>query len=61
MGRSGMGPQGFQLLAQLMREAVIDDRQVQEALSRLRQQYLELTYCFRGDAFEEKMNKLMET
>jgi hypothetical protein len=47
-----MGPQEFQQLAQLMRDVVIDDRQVKEAVSRLRQQYLELTVCFRGNAFE---------
>jgi aminomethyltransferase len=59
MTRFGMGPQGFQQLAQLMRDVIVDDRQVTEAASRLRQQYGELKYCFTGDAFEERMNDLI--
>ena len=61
MTRFGMGPQGFQQLAQLMRDVIVDNRQVTEAVSRLRQQHVELKYCFTGDAFEEQMNALMET
>jgi aminomethyltransferase len=60
MTRFGMGPQGFQQLAQLMRDVVMDDIPVKEAVSRLREQYLDIQYCFNTDAFEEQMKKLME-
>jgi aminomethyltransferase len=59
MTRFGMGPQGFQQLAQLIRDVVIDDIEVKEEASKLRQQYVDLQFCFRGDAFEEQMKALM--
>ena len=60
MTRFGMEPQGFEQLAQLIRDVVVEDKQVKEAVSRLRQQYMEIKYCFKGDAFEAQLNKMME-
>ena len=60
MTRFGMGPQGFEQLAQLIRDVVVEDKQVKEAVSRLRQQYMEIKYCFTGDAFEDQLKKMME-
>jgi aminomethyltransferase len=61
MTRFGMGPQGFEQLAQLVRDVVMDDKPVKEAVSRLRQQFLDIKYCFDDDAFEERTKELMET
>ena len=61
MTRFGMGPQGFQQLAQLMRDVVMDDIAVKEAVSQLREQYLDIQYCFNTDVFEEQMKELMGT
>ena len=60
MTRFGMGPQGFQQLAQLMRDVIMDAKDVKEAVSRFRQQYLEMTYCFKADAFEDQMKEMMK-
>ncbi|WP_372682005.1 glycine cleavage system aminomethyltransferase GcvT [Desulfosarcina sp.] len=60
MTRFGMDPQAFQQLAQLIRDVVMDDIQAKEAVSRLRAQYLDIRYCFDGDAFEEPIKMLME-
>ena len=60
MTRFGMEPQGFEQLAQLIRDVVAEDKQVKEAVSRLRQQYMEIKYCFTGDAFEDQLKKMME-
>ncbi len=60
MTRFGMEAQGFEVLAQLMREVVTDDKNVKEEVSRLRQQFLELEYCFKSDAFEDQIKEMME-
>jgi aminomethyltransferase len=60
MTRFGMGPQGFQELAQLMRDVIVDGSQIKDEVSRLRQRFLDIKYCFNDDAFEEWMKQLME-
>ncbi len=60
MTRFGMGPQGFQQLAQLMRDVVMHDRQVKKEVSRLREQFLAIKYCFNADGFEEQMKQMVE-
>ena len=59
MTRFGMGTRGFGKLAQLMRDVVLDKKNVKEEVSRLRQQYLEVEYCFKADAFEDQMKQMM--
>jgi len=60
MTRFGMGPQDFEQLAQLMRDVVLDNKMVKEEVSRLREQYLEIGYCFKADAFEDQIKQMME-
>jgi aminomethyltransferase len=60
MTRFGMGPDGFEQLAQLIRDVVVAEKSVKDAASRLREDYLELRYCFHSDAFESQLRSLME-
>ena len=60
MTRFGMDADGFEQLAQLMRDVVVEEKPVKDAVSRLRQDYLELRYCFDSDAFESQLKTLME-
>jgi aminomethyltransferase len=60
MTRFGMGPQAFQELAQLMHDVIVDDRAAKEDVIRLRESYLEMAYCFSGDAFAERLEALMK-
>jgi aminomethyltransferase len=59
MTRFGMGPQGFAELAQLMREAIKDRKDVKPKVVELRQAYLEMNYCFSPTDLEEQLNALM--
>jgi aminomethyltransferase len=60
MTRFGMGLQGFQDLSQLIRDVVVEDKPVKEAVSRLRRQYMEINYCFKADAFEDQLKEMMK-
>ncbi|MFO7715160.1 glycine cleavage system aminomethyltransferase GcvT [Desulfosarcina sp.] len=60
MTRFGMQAQGFQQLAQLIRDVVMEDKRVKEEVSRLRQQFLELRYCFNTDVFADQIRQMME-
>jgi aminomethyltransferase len=60
MTRFGMASQGFEDLAQLMSAVVVDDKNVKKEVSRLRQKYLEMRYCFNADGFEEQLKILIE-
>jgi hypothetical protein len=39
---------------------VVAEKSVKDAASRLREDYLELRYCFHSDAFESQLRSLME-
>ena len=60
MTRFGMGSQGFEQLAQLIRDVIVDDKAVGKEVSRLRQNYLEIEFCFKEDAFESHLKTLLE-
>ena len=60
MTRFGMGTEGFGQLAQLMQDVIVDEKPVKEKVSRLRQQYLEIGYCFDDDSFEEQMKQMIK-
>jgi aminomethyltransferase len=55
MTRFGMGKQGFEELAQLMRDAIVDKKTVKAAVTQLRQDYMQLHYCFDSADFEDQM------
>ncbi len=59
MTRFGMEGKDFQLLAQLMKEAV-DGIDVKEQVKTLRGQFRDLQFCFSGDEYGEMMQKLHE-
>ena len=61
MTRFGMGKEGFEELAQLMREVIVEEKNVKQAVERLRQNYLTLGYCFSSDDFENQMGAVMES
>lgn len=61
MTRFGMGKAGFEALAQLMRDVIVDGKDVKQAVTALRQDYLELGYCFDTADFEDQMGALMES
>jgi len=55
MTRFGMAKQGFEELAQLMGDVVLNDKHVSAAVTQLRQDYLQLHYCFDSAEFEDHM------
>ena len=50
----------LELDAQLMHDVIADDKDVKQAVSQLRQQYLEMAFCFKADAFEDQMKAMMK-
>ena len=61
MTRFGMKMEDFQELAQLMRDVIIDHKEVKQEVIRLRQRFLQMKYCFAGDDFETYLDRMMRT
>ena len=61
MTRFGMGPEDFQELAQLMRDVIVDHKNVKQEVIRLRQRFLKMNYCFTGDEFENSLDRMIRT
>lgn len=61
MTRFGMEVEDFQELAQLMRDVIIDQKEVKQEVIRLRQRFLQMKYCFAGDEFETYLDRMMRT
>jgi aminomethyltransferase len=61
MTRFGMMPEDFQELAQLIRDVIIDQKDVKQEIIRLRQRFLQMKYCFAGDDFETYLDRMMRT
>lgn len=38
----------------------MDEKNVKEGVSRMRQPYLEIRYCFSADGFQDQMKQMME-
>ncbi|GAB4340718.1 MAG: hypothetical protein Kow0099_16900 [Candidatus Abyssubacteria bacterium] len=60
MTRFGMGEEQFRRLAELMNDVVIKGRDVRESVKELRAPFCEIQFCFRGDEYEEVLQKLHE-
>lgn len=60
MTRFGMRPKGFEQLAQLIRDVVVDKKRVKEEVLRLRKDYLEIAFCFQAESFDTRMKTLLE-
>ena len=60
MTRFGMDARAFEQLAQLIKDVVVDDKTVKEDVVRLRQQYLELGFCFNQDELDKQMESVAD-
>ena len=60
MTRWGMGPGDFAALAGLMRDVVVENANVADAVARLREPFCELKYCFRDEQYADLLGKLYE-
>ena len=58
MTRFGMESKDFGELAELIRDCIVDGTDAKDAVTSLRQRFLELRYCFSGDQFEERVQQL---
>ena len=58
MTRFGMEEEGFRELAGLMGDVVIHNSSVIEKVKALRKQYCELQFCFKGEEFDDVIQKL---
>lgn len=58
MTRFGMEGDDFKTLAELIRDAVIKDVKVIEGVTALRERFMELQYCFRGEEYSDLLQKL---
>ncbi len=58
MTRFGMREAQFEELAQLIRDVIIEQRSVREAVLALRKQFLEMQFCFKDGEFNELVKQL---
>jgi len=58
MTRFGMEEDGFRLLAELVRDAIIDDSNVIDRVKDLRKQYCELKFCFHGEEYDDLLQQV---
>ncbi|MBW1783834.1 MAG: glycine cleavage system aminomethyltransferase GcvT [Deltaproteobacteria bacterium] len=58
MTRFGMEAEDFQALAQLMHDVVVDNADVLEPVKKLRENFRELKFCFRGDEYADVIQAL---
>jgi aminomethyltransferase len=58
MTRFGMAAADFAELAQLMADVILHDKKVKQKVMDLRQRFVEMQYCFKGDEFDELQQKL---
>jgi aminomethyltransferase len=58
MTRFGMEGDDFKTLAELIRDAVIKDVKVIEGVTALRERFMELKYCFRGEEYSDLVQEL---
>jgi len=58
MTRFGMDARAFEQLAQLIKDVVVDGKKVKEAVVRLRQQYLQIGFCFDEDELNQQVEKV---
>ncbi len=58
MTRFGMGKEDLKKLAELIREVVVEGKNVKKQAADLRSQFTDMRYCFSGDEFDVLMEKL---
>jgi len=60
MTRFGMQKDDFRMLAELIKDVVINDGSVTDKVKKLRGPFRELQFCFRGDEYTNVLQKLHE-
>jgi len=60
MTRFKMEPHAFEQLAQLIKDVVVNGKTVKEDVVRLRNQYLEIGYCFNEDELGDRMESFAD-
>ena len=58
MTRFGMGKEDLKKLAELIREVVVEGKNVKEEVAGLRAHFTDIRYCFSGEDFSAVMEKL---
>ncbi len=58
MTRFGMEAADFEVLAQLMADVILKNKNIKKEVMDFRKRFLEMKYCFAGDEFEELLQKL---
>lgn len=61
MTRFGMRPEDFQELAQLMRDAIVEQKNIKQEVIRLRQRFIKMNYFFIGDEFENALSQMIRS
>ena len=60
MTRFGMAPEHFQTLAQLMRDVIIENKDVKNEIAKFRKQFLDMRYCFSGSDYDDLVQMLFD-
>jgi len=58
MTRFGMGPEDFGLLAELIRDVILDNASVKARVSAFRNRFTEMRYCFETQNLEDRLGEL---
>ncbi len=58
MTRFGMQPEDFQNIAQLMADVILRNKNVKKKITQLREQYLDMQYCFKTKAINDLIEQL---
>jgi len=61
MTRFGMRPEDFQEVAQLMRDAIVEQKNIKQEVIRLRQRFIKMNYFFIGDEFENALSQMIRS
>ncbi len=58
MTRFGMEARDFERVAQLMHDVIVNNADAADPVRKLRKQFSELTFCFKGDAYDDLIQTL---
>jgi len=61
MTRFGMEPNDFQALAQMIRDVIMENKDLKQTVSRFRKRFLDMKYCFSGDEYDDLINVLLDS
>ena len=61
MTRFGMRLEGFHKLAQLMRDAIVEQKNIKQEVIGLRQRFIKMNYFFTGNEFENALGQMIRS